>query len=110
MGFIKNNFSEDFIKEEESKISKIFSDLGFNKIDIETCFTNGKSHYVRLSAKVLDAGKLYMDMWSYDNETSVKVRISDHSSGLERNSGGVEGNTMTLNAFKKLIQTGAISQ
>ena len=106
--FEKTTYNENF--DHQSEVKKIFSEMGYTNFKIETSLTNGCSHYISLNVEVLNEGKCYADMFVYENKTSIQVRISDHFSGLEKNCGGVCGNKMTLNAFKKLIQTGAIAK
>jgi hypothetical protein len=105
-GFEKQEFNADF--DHQTEAIKMFNEMGFTKFNIETSLSNGLSHYVRLTVEVLNEGKTYAEMFVMDNKATITVRISDHSSGLEKNCGGVSGNRMTLNAFKKLIETGAI--
>lgn len=104
--FQKQEFNQRFNHAE--KIQNDFLNLGFSKVKVDVCLTNGCSIYVKLDVEVLNANKLYASMFVWENETDVVVRISDHNSGLER-SGGVSGNNMTMNAFLKLIETGAIA-
>ena len=106
--FIKTNFNEDF--DHETKVVEIFEKLGFDNIKITTSTANGLSHYVSvLDFKLLDENKLYGEMFVFEGETSISVRISDHASNLDTICGGVDGNKMNLNAFENLIKTGAIS-
>jgi hypothetical protein len=104
--FEKQEFNADF--DHTSPIVAMFNEMGYSDFSIETSLTNGLSHYVKLTVDVLNEGKCWADMFIMDNKTNITVRISDIVSGLERNCGGVCGNKMTLSAFKKLIQTGAI--
>jgi len=82
--------------------------MGFSNIKIQTSLTNGLSQYITLTVNVLNEGKTYADMFVNNGKTTIKIRISDHDSGLEKNCNGVSGNTMTMYAFKRLIETGAI--
>ena len=104
--FEKQEFNQDF--DHQSEIIKMFSEMGYTKISIDTCFTNGLSHYVRLTVEVLNDKNCWCDMYiNDDNTTDITVRISDHSSNLSRF--GVVGNKMDMIHFKKLIQSGAIA-
>lgn len=106
--FKKIEFNESF--DHESGVLKIFNELGFYDLKIKTSFTNGLSHYIDvIDFKILNEGKLYADMWVYDGETTITVRISDHTSNLDTICGGVDGNRMNLGAFKHLIESGAIA-
>ena len=104
--FTKQNFNENFNHSES--ITSMFNEMGYSQVKVETCLTNGLSHYVRSNVDVINEGKCYYEMFTYEGKASIKVRISDHASGLERNCKGVSGNTMTLSAFKHLIEQGAI--
>lgn len=106
--FTKAIANENF--NHQAEVIKTFKELGFNDIKIKTSFTNGVSHYVNvLDFKVINEGRLYGEMFVYDGETSIEVRISDHVSNLDTICGGVSGNRMNLESFKNLINTGAIA-
>jgi len=106
--FEKTQFNNDF--DHQKEIVKNFKSLGFENIKITTSTTNGLSHYVSvLDFKILDENKLYGDMFVFEGETSINVRISDHVSNLDTVCGGVDGNKMNINAFVNLIKSGAIS-
>lgn len=106
--FTKKEFSKDF--DHQERITKIFSDLGFNDIVIKTSDTNGLSHYVSVNDFiVVNEMKLYDEMFVFEGDTYITVRISDHTSNLDTICGGVSGNKMNLRAFKHLIETGAIA-
>ena len=106
--FEKQEFNKDFDHQESIKI--LFSKLGFNDIDITTSTTNGLSHYVSVNDfVVVNEMKLYAEMFVFEGMTDITVRISDHYSNLDTICGGVSGNKMNLQAFKKLIETGAIA-
>ena len=93
-----------------SELSKMFNNVGFEPLQIQTSHTNGCSHYVTIKASVINEGMCYVDMYVDEKkETYITVRISDHLSGLEMNCGGVCRNKMTFQAFEKLITTGAIA-
>lgn len=103
--FTKQDFNQDFNHSE--KVKNDFLALGFTNTKVDVCLTNGCSIYVKLDVQVLNENKLYASMFVWENETDIVVRISDHNSGLDR-CGGVSGNNMTMGAFLKLIETGAI--
>lgn len=106
--FNKTNANNDF--DHQLNIVKIFSELGFNELKIKTVLTNGISNYVNvLDFEVLNSGRLYSEMFCEDDITFITVRISDHTSNLDTICNGVNGNTMNLQAFKKLIENGAIA-
>lgn len=106
--FEKQEYNKNYSNEDN--VVEIFKNLGFNDININTSTTNGMSHYVRVNDfEILNEMKLYSDMFIFDGQTDITVRISDHISNLDTICGGVSGNKMNLNAFKKLIETGAIS-
>jgi len=105
--FDKNEYNANF--DHDEKVRKMFSDMGFNDVKIKTVLTNGLSQYVSLKAKVLDEKKLYRDIFVYeDYPINLVVRVSDHFSNLERISGGVSGNTLSFEAFKKLVDNNII--
>jgi hypothetical protein len=104
--FEKQEFNADF--DHTTPIVEMMNKMGYSNVKVETCLTNGLSHYVTLNVDVLNEGKCWADMFIYDGKTSITIRISDHISGLEKNCGGVCGNKMSMLAFKKLIATGAI--
>ena len=104
--FEKQEFNTEF--DYNSDITKMFNEMGYTKFNINTCFTNGLSHYVSLNVTVLNEGKCFCDMYiNEDNTTDITIRISNHDSNLSRF--GVVGNKMTMNNFKKLILTQAIA-
>ena len=106
--FRKSEFNKDY--DHQASVVETFSELGFNDVKIETSLTNGLSHYVKvLDFQVSDESKLYSEMFVFEGETFITVRISDHTSNLDTICGGVSGNKMNLNAFKNLIKNGAIS-
>lgn len=107
MSFIKLEGNKNF--NHEKKVIDLFADLGFYDLKISTCLKNGISHYVDiLDFVVVNANKLYSEMFVYEGRTSIQVRVSDHTSNLDTICGGVSGNKMNLRAFKKLIESGAI--
>jgi hypothetical protein len=105
-GFKKQEFNSEF--DHQESIVEMFNKMGFSNVRVQTSLTNGLSHYVSLTVDVLNEGKTYHEMFVMDNKTNITIRISDHKSGLEKHCGGVCGNKMTLEAFKRLIETGAI--
>jgi len=104
--FEKQEFNKEY--NHKDSVINMFNEIGYTNIQVDSCLTNGLSCYVHLTVDVLNENKCWSDMIVYDNKADITIRISDHSSGLERNCGGVSGNKMTINAFKKLIETGAI--
>lgn len=94
----------------ESDYRSIFEAMGFSPSKVEICFTNGCSAYVSLNVNVVNADKMYADVFVYDGKASLKVRISDHASNLERICGGVSGNKLSLDAFKLLVENNVIAQ
>jgi hypothetical protein len=103
--FEKDQYSADF--DHQKEVREIFTQLGFSNFNIETCLTNGCSHYISLEVNVLNEMKCWSEMHVENNKSYVTVRISDHSSNLERF--GCVRNKMSFNDFKKLIANGAIS-
>ena len=104
--FEKTKFNPDF--DHKTSIINMMNEMGYTNVTVQSSFTNGLSHYVRLTVEVLNEGKCYAYMYTYSNYTDITIRISDHASGLELHCGGVCGNKMTMHAFKKLIAVGAI--
>jgi hypothetical protein len=104
--FKKTEFNNDF--DHTTPIIVMMNKMGYTNVKVDTCLTNGLSHYVKLNVEVLNEGKCYADMFVFNNKTDITIRISDHSSGLEKNCNGVCGNKMTMFAFKNLIEKGAI--
>lgn len=104
--FRKQEFNEDY--DHSASVRAMFAEMGYTDVSIKTSTTNGCSHYVTLNVAVLDKGKMYAGMFLYEDfPATITVRVSDHASGLDRC--GVDGDTMTLAAFKRLIETGAIA-
>lgn len=104
--FEKQKFNEAMVS--ESEYIEMFAQLGFNAQKVQISFTNGCSAYITVYAKVLNAGKMYYDTFVYDGVCTLQVRVSDHSSNLERICGGVAGNTLSFEAFKSLVEKGVI--
>lgn len=104
--FEKQEFNAEF--DHTTPIIEMMNKMGYSNVKVTTSLTNGLSHYISLNVEVLNEGRCWADMFVYDGKTSITIRISDHDSGLEKNCGGVCGNKMTMYAFKRLIQTGAI--
>lgn len=94
----------------ESDYSAIFEAMGFSPSKVEICFTNGCSAYVSLNVRVINENKMYADVFVYEGKASLKVRISDHVSNLERICGGVSGNKLSLDAFKALVENNVITK
>ena len=104
--FEKTAFNAEY--DHTTHVVAMFNEMGYTNVSVQTCLTNGLSHYVKLNVEVLNEGKCWADMFIYDGKTDIIVRISDHVSGLEKNCGGVCGNKMSMFAFKNLIASGAI--
>jgi hypothetical protein len=104
--FEKTVFSSEY--DHTTPVVAMMNEMGYTNVKVETCLTNGLSHYVILNVEVLNEGNCWRDMFVYGGKTDITIRISDHVSGLEKNCGGVCGNKMSMFAFKKLIATGAI--
>ena len=104
--FEKQHFNEQVIN--EADYVKMFAELGFEAKRVEISFTNGCSAYVTLNVNVLNEGKMWADVFVYEGKATIKVRVSDHISNLERICGGVSGNKMSMAAFKKLIENNVI--
>ena len=106
--FEKQKFNKKAISSDDYRI--MFNQLGFNPSRIEICYTNGLSIYATINVNVLNESEMYADCFVYDGKATLKVRISDHFSNLERICGGVSGNTLSLNAFKYLVNNNTINQ
>lgn len=104
--FEKQEFNQEVINENE--YVEIFKKLGFEPSRIEISFANGCSVYISLNVKVLNESKMYADVFVYNGIASIKVRVSDHESNLERICGGVSGNRISFIAFKHLVDNGII--
>ena len=98
--FIANPGNQEF--DHQSEIKETFKSLGFDEISIQTCLTNGISHYVSVNLDVLDEGRMPMEIFVFENIASVQVRISDHVSNLER-FGGVAGNKISMMALENIL-------
>jgi hypothetical protein len=106
--FEKNSINLNYDHQQE--VRQMFAELGFNDLKIQTSYTNGVSHYVSVNDfDVVNEMKLYGCMFVYEGETFITVRVSDHTSNLDTICGGVDDNRMNMDAFKKLIETGAIA-
>lgn len=103
--FTKQEANTDF--DHQAGVKKIFSDLGYSNIKIETSLANGISHYIRFEVLILNENKLFHDMDVWGDWTDIEVRISDHSSNLSKF--GNSKNKMTMECLLKLRETGAIS-
>lgn len=98
--FIANPGSQEF--DHQLEIREKFESLGFEDFKIQTCLTNGISHYVSINLDVIDEGKMPMEVFIFDGIASVQVRISDHTSNLER-FGGVAGNKISFQFLESLL-------
>ncbi len=106
--FKKQEFNEDY--DHQLAVTKMFAEMGFNDLKITTSTTNGLSHYVDVyDFEVVNEDKLYSQMFVFEGKTNITVRISDHVSNLDTICKGVSGNKMNLQAFKGLIESGAIA-
>lgn len=104
--FKKQEFNEEF--DHTAGVREMFAQMGYSEVKVKAVTSNGCSLYVSLNVAVLNKGRLYAEMFTYEDlPVTITVRISDHASGLSR--AGVDGNTMTMAAFKHLITTGAIA-
>jgi len=104
--FQKQEANENFNHQEG--VRKLFNDLGYSNVKIETSLTNGISHYVRFEVAVLNENKLFHDMFVWDGFADIEVRISDHYSNLDRF--GSSKNKMTMACLLDLRHTGAIAK
>ncbi len=104
--FEKQEFNQEVIS--DSKYFEMFQEMGFSASKVEICFTNGCSAYVTVIVNVVNEKKMFADNFVYDGKCTLTVRVSDHASNLERVCGGVSGNKVSLAAFRRLIETGAI--
>ena len=87
-----------------------FKSLGFDVKSVQISYANGCSAYVSLSVKVIDEKKMYSDVFVYNGQSDITVRISDHQSNLERICGGVAGNRLSYVAFLSLVENKIITQ
>ena len=106
--FEKQKFNSSVIN--NSYYVRMFTEFGFIPTKVEICFNNGCSAYVSLNVKVLDENKMFSDVFVYQGKASIQVRVSDHKSNLETICGGVSGNKMSFQAFRKLVDNNVISQ
>jgi hypothetical protein len=104
--FEKQKFNEQAIN--KAYYVEMFAGLGFEAKRVEISFTNGCSAYVTLNVNVLNEGKMWPDVFVYEGQAIIQVRVSDHESNLERICGGVSGNKMSMAAFKELIENNVI--
>ena len=105
--FQPNEFNAEF--DHQASVREMFAAIGFTDLSIKTVLTNGCSHYVTLSAEVIDKSKMYTSVFMYEDfPVTITVRVSDHRSGLD--AVGVDGDKMTFAAFNKLVESGAIAK
>lgn len=106
--FTAQKFNESAIS--KAKYVSIFEKLGFtvSEKDVTISFTNGCSAYISMVVKVVNEGKMPADAFVMDGISYFKVRISDHSSNLERICGGFCSNTMSFSLFKELVSNNVI--
>lgn len=105
--FQKQEFNEELISK-ESYIS-MFAEIGFDAKRVDISFTNGCSAYITLNVNVLNENKMYAETFVYDGKATIQIRVSDHTSNLEKICGGVSGNKISFAAFKELIKNNVIS-
>lgn len=108
--FTAQKFNESAIS--KSDYVSLFASLGFTiaESDVQISFTNGCSAYIQMAVKVNNEGKMPYEAFVMDGISYFKVRVSDHSSNLERICGGFSYNTMSFNLFKDLVSNKIISQ
>lgn len=106
--FDKKEFNPNY--DHTTTIVEMMNKMGYTNVRVETCLTNGLSHYVRLNVEILNPGKLFYGMDTYEGRVSITIRISNHWSNLELHCGGVSGNKMTMHAFQTLIEKGGIQK
>ena len=106
--FNKSNIQES--STDKALYIKMFKDLGFNAKRVDLSYANGCSAYISLSVKVLNENKMYADVFVYNGQADITVRVSEHQSNLERICGGVAGNRLSYVAFLSLIENKVISQ
>lgn len=87
-----------------------FKSLGFDVKSVQISYANGCSAYVNLSVKVINENKIYADVFVYNGQADITVRISEHQSNLERICGGVAGNRLSYVAFLSLVENKVITQ
>ena len=104
--FEKQKFNERVIN--KAYFVEMFAELGFEAKRVEISFTNGCSAYITLNVNVLNEGKMWPEVFVYEGQAIIQVRVSDHESNLERICGGVSGNKMSMAAFKELIENNVI--
>lgn len=105
--FNKSNIQES--STDKSFYIKIFEDLGFNIRSVQISYANGCSAYISLTVNVLDEKKMYADVFVYNGQADITVRISEHQSNLERICGGVAGNRLSYVAFLSLVENKIIT-
>lgn len=87
-----------------------FKSLGFDVKSVQISYANGCSAYVNLSVKVINENKIYADVFVYNGQADITVRISEHQSNLESICGGVAGNRLSYVAFLSLVENKVITQ
>ena len=104
--FEKQKFNERVIN--KAYFVEMFAELGFEAKRVEISFTNGCSAYITLNVNVLDESKMWADVFVYEGQATIQVRVSDHDSNLEKICGGVSRNKISMTAFKELILNNVI--
>ena len=87
-----------------------FKSLGFDVKNVQISYANGCSAYVSLSVKVINENKMYADVFVYNGQADITVRMSEHQSNLESICGGVAGNRLSYVAFLSLVENKVITQ
>ena len=108
---MKETFKKQQINEKainESYYVKLFAEYGFEAKRVEISFKNGCSAYIRLNVNVLNENKMPGTVFVYEGKAMLTVRISDHSSNIERVCGGSCGDKISFTAFKKLALNNVI--
>ena len=105
--FEKQEFNEQFYN--ENHFVELFKKLGFTPSKVQISYSNGFSAYITLNVNVLNEGKMWNEVFVYEGRATIKVRISDHASNLEKICGGVSGNALSFEAFKKLVDNNIIN-
>ena len=106
--FKKNNIQES--STDKALYIEKFKSLGFDVKSVQISYANGRSAYVSLIVKVINENKMFADVFVYNGQADIIVRISDHPSNLERICGGVAGNKLSYIAFLSLVENKIIIQ
>lgn len=106
--FTAQKFNESAVSKRDYVLK--FAKLGFviSESDVTISFTNGCSAYISMAVNVINEGKMPADAFVMDGISYFKVRVSDHSSNLERICGGFCSNTMSFSLFMDLVSSNVI--